>query len=256
MAKIYGLFGAMTGKVADAVMVVRNGEQIVRKYQPVVTNPSTIAQVSARARLKLMSQLSAVMAPVIAIPRVRSVSSRNLFVKQNYALSSFSNSTASVQLDAVQLTSSVVAMPAIAASRQQTGIIAFIENTETGINLNVNRVVYCMFEKQLDGKLRFVTSRVASSPGSGSWSVNDLPLVPGEAVIYAYGVRDNTEAARVAFGSLVANIAEQIAKLVTSRTLTEADITLTETRGITVPVPTNMSVSPSSENDSRSSKKK
>ena len=113
MAKIYGLFGSMTGKVADVVMSVRNGEQIARKYQPIVTNPNTPAQVEARAKLKLMSQLSAVMASVIAIPRKGNVSSRNGFVKKNYQSLTYASQQADIALANVQLTDSVVAMPSI-----------------------------------------------------------------------------------------------------------------------------------------------
>lgn len=256
MAKIYGLFGAMTGKVADAVMVVRNGEQVVRKYQPVVSNPSTLAQIAARAKMKLMSQLSAVMSPVIAIPRMGAVSSRNLFVKKNYGISTFADNEASIQLANVQLTSSVVALPAISAARRADSISAYLSDAPTLGNLDVDRVVYCMFEKQSDNRLRFVDSKVATTAGDGGWGVTDLPLVNNEVVILAYGVRDNTEAARVAFGNLEAIAAQQVAKLVTSRTLTEADVTLTETRGFTLAAASTHLVAPFSENDMRSSKKK
>lgn len=234
MAKIYGLFGSMTGKVADVVMSVRNGEQIVRKYQPTVANPSSPAQVEARAKLKLMSQLSAIMAPVIAIPRAGSVTPRNMFVKSNYYLTGYSSNTATINLNEVQLTKSVVAMPALSTSRDETKITVGLASEERNVPLNVNRVVYSMFEKQTDESLRFLTSVTVTEAGEdGSWGAT-LPLTPRSVVIYAYGVRDNTDAARTIFGNLESPTAEQVANLVVSRTLTESDITLTETRGITL----------------------
>lgn len=236
MAKIYGLFGAMTGKVADVVMVVRNGEQIARKYQPVVTNPSTTAQVAVRARLKLMSQLAAVMAPVIAIAREGAVSSRNLFVKGNYPLSSFSNLQADIELPQVQLTKSVLALPNPVFQRQEG------DNPSIAVSLSgavlgsaLSRVVYCLFDKQSDGKLRFVASAVSTEAGNLNYWPATLPAMSDAGVILAYGVRLNTDAARSAFGNLEVESAETIAKLVVSRTLLESDVTMTETRGVSVP---------------------
>lgn len=236
MAKIYGLFGAMTGKVADAVMVVRNGEQIVRKYQPIVTNPSTPRQIEARAKLKLLSQTSAVMAPVIAMPRVGAVSSRNLFTKANYHAATYANDQADITLVNVKLTNSVVSMPAIQAIRSAEEIQVYIPDSENPTSLDVDRVVYAMFVKQTDGTLRYAGSQVANEAGtSGNWPVR-FPLDSRECVIYAYGVRDNTEAARVIFGDMQAVTAETVAKLIVSHTLLESDITLTETRAATLTV--------------------
>lgn len=232
MAKIYGLFGSMQGKVADVVMAVRNGEQIVRKYQPIVSNPKSDAQIAARAKLKLLSQLSAVMAPAIAIPRRGSVSSRNLFTKKNYALSSFSNNQADIALLGIQLTDSVIGMPTINAVRGESGVTVSLLSRNSSF---ANRVVYVLFSKGSDGLLRLVASEVVSSPGDGSWSTSSLPLVSGEGVVFAYALRDNTQAARVAFGNLQVVSAETVAKLVVRRVLTESDVTITQTTAAAVP---------------------
>ena len=216
----------MTGKLADTVMSVRNGEQIARKYQPVVFNPSTPAQVAQRAKLKLMSQLSAVMAPAIAIPRKGSVSSRNLFTKKNFGLVTYNNNEAAITLENVQLTNSVVGMNGIIADRENDDITLSVRS---GGEIDVNRVVYVAFAKKADGKLSYFTSVVATSLGAGyDWNAT-IPLSNEELVIYAYGVRDNTENARTIFGDLEAPTAMTVAKLVVNRTLTETDITLTET---------------------------
>ena len=229
MAKIYGLFGSMQGKVADVVMAVRNGEQIVRKYQPVVSNPNTQAQIGARAKLKLMSQLSTVMAPVIAIRRQGSVSSRNMFVKTNYPLASFAGGNASVELTGVQLTKSVLALPAVSATRSGSTI-----NMELSAPVNMDRVVYVYFSKQSDDTLRFIGSKVVDTPGTGNTFATDASIGNAAAIVYAYGVRDNTEAARVAFGNMQVVTAETVAKVITSRVLLESDVTLTETKATEV----------------------
>ena len=252
MAKIYGLFGAMTGKLADTVMAVRNGEQIARKYQPLVSNPSTAAQVASRAKLKLMSQLSAVMASVIAIPRNGSASSRNLFTKVNFPLATYDNDKADIVLASVQLTKSVVGLPSTYVTRVEDGILANL----TSLDADVDRVVYVMFAKN-GGNLRLVTSAVATSAGSSGapWGVK-MPLVNDEIVILAYGIRDNNENARTIFGNLTAPTAETMASIITQRKLLESDITLTRTRGAGLEAASLHSVSPNEEDNNRSSKKK
>lgn len=228
MAKIYGLFGAMTGKLADTVMSVRNGEQIARKYQPVVFNPQTPAQIAQRAKLKMLSQLSAVMAPVIAIPRQGAVSSRNLFTKKNFPTTSYADDQAEIELTSVQLTNSVVGLPVLIVTRTgSTVTVGLSPNT----GLDVDRIVYAAFEKKTDGSVLFIGSQVNSTPGAENTFEATFTANAGDAdvVVYAYGVRDNSENARVTFGNLTALSAETIAKLVVNRILTEKDVTLTKT---------------------------
>lgn len=230
MAKIYGLFGAMTGKLADTVMSVRNGEQIARKYQPVVYNPSTPAQIAQRAKLKLISQLSAVAAPYIAIPRNGAVSSRNIFTKINFPAATYSDNTADIELEAVKLTKSVVALPAISAVRTGSELSLGLATSE----IDVNRVVYVAFVKT-DGELRAAGSVVSTTKGTPSspWQATLDIASTDECVVYAYGIRDNTETARVRFGELQAVTAEEVAKLIVTRTLLENDVTLTDTVAMT-----------------------
>lgn len=230
MAKIFGLQGAMTGKLANTIMAVRNGEQIARKYQPVVYNPSTAGQVAQRAKLKLLSQLSAVMAPIIAIPRQGSVSSRNLFTKVNFPATTFSSDTANVTLTSIALTRSVVSLPELQASRADGTLTVSLLSS---FGVDVSRIVYAMFIKQSDGTLRFAGSKVISEPGTSNNYAAEFQIgATSNVVVYAYGVRDNTEAARVTFGDVQALTAETVAKLITNRTLLESDVTLTETKAV------------------------
>lgn len=229
MAKIYGLFGAMSGKVADVVMSVRNGQQVVRKYQPIIADTKSEAQVAARAKLKLMSQLGAVFSPVIAMPKQGVVSSRNLFVKENYPAATYSASVADIELSDIKITKSVVALPRLAARRESGNIHVSLNNSPS---TDLSRVVYTIFEKQDDNALRYFGSIVVETAGVNNDFIGETPAGSdnNELEIYAYGVRDNTEAARVSFGNLQVLTAETIAKLLVTRTLTEVDVTLTETR--------------------------
>lgn len=92
MAKMQGLVGGLSGKMGNAVFRQRYGETIVAQYQPVVSNPNTPAQQNARAAFKLITQLSAIMAPaygtlgVVTRPARRGRNPRTGFVAKNYGL--------------------------------------------------------------------------------------------------------------------------------------------------------------------------
>ena len=242
MAKIYGLFGSMQGKVADVVMAVRNGEQIVRKYQPIVSNPNTAAQVKNRAKLKLISQLSAVMGPYIAIPRKGTASPRNQFFKKNYGLATYATETASVDLNNIKLTDSVVGLPSLRVTEAEGVRTVRIQNSR---GVDFDRVVYAFFKKEADESLRAIGSAVVSDGGQNNNFPTEVPIQAATdvMVIYAYGVRINSQAARVTFGNMTAPTAQDVAKLIVTRSLTESDITLTETQGVTS-VPSSQMAAP------------
>lgn len=210
---------------------IRFGETIERAWNPIVANPSTDAQVEARAKLKLISQLAAVLGADIAIPRQGAQSSRNLFVRKNYPLLSFSNLQAEIDLNRVQLTSSTIGLPSVVATRTEGEI-----RVEMGaIPSEISRVVYVGLVKRNDGTLAVLGTTVVSNPGTPAAAfLGTLPYSAGEVVVLAYGVRDNTEYARATFGNIQAVTAEAIAKLIVSRTLLENDVTLTETVGVTL----------------------
>ena len=78
--KIYSILGKMKGKIGNIVVSSVNGQVVGREYNPNVTNPNTLMQQNTRSKFKLASQLSAAMAPVIAIRKDGAKSTRNQFV--------------------------------------------------------------------------------------------------------------------------------------------------------------------------------
>lgn len=226
----------MTGKLADTVMSVRNGEQIARKYQPVVYNPSTPAQVEQRAKLKALSQLSAVVAPVIAFRRQGSVSSRNRFTKKNFVNVSFADDTASVNLLSVDLTGGVVALPALTVTRDLSSMDVALSQDAPSID----RVVYVVVVRNADNKLALGPTTVVEKEATGTfpWELGDnRPSYTLDCFVYAYGIRDNSEAARSKFGDLTSPDGETVAELIVSSSLLESDVTLTETVAASAPAP-------------------
>lgn len=58
MAKTPNGLGQYSGKVGGVVYAVQNGQQIVRSYQPVVSNPKTLSQRKQRAKANLIGRIS------------------------------------------------------------------------------------------------------------------------------------------------------------------------------------------------------
>lgn len=232
MAKLNPIFGKFQGRLGGNVLVIRNGAQIIREYNPAPQNPQTPAQVETRAKLKTLSQLAAVMGPSIAIPRQGMVSSRNQFTMVNYGSVTYADSEASIDLTSVQLTKSVIALPAITATRASGGGVTAGLST---LDQTLTRVVFVLIAKG-DEKLHVVGSRTASTAGGSApfFAVSFPAATSTEAYVLAYGMRDNTEKAQARFGNLISPTSEDIAKIIVTSDLTADDVTLTMTRGTMV----------------------
>ena len=76
MAKIYGLNGALRGRQGNNVFAIQNGTQIVRAYQPVVSNPRTESQQLVRARFALAGKISG-FTPSLAVSGMSGSSARS-----------------------------------------------------------------------------------------------------------------------------------------------------------------------------------
>lgn len=238
MAKMYGYSGKVTGKKGDNVFSVRGGEQIVRQYNPIVANPSTKNQVKSRSRLKLMSQLSAVYAAIIAMPKEGNVTARNKFVAKNYDISSVNGQgVAQIDLPYVQLTDS------------QREFNKFIVSRASGNSIDVSlqvaavysRVVWAVVAKSANEKLRVFASEVVenATPGVANTFSAKLPYTAEAIVVYGYGITDSNAKAEGLFGDLNSPTAESVAKLIASRSLSTSDYVLTATLGTYMEVGTN-----------------
>lgn len=209
--KQYGFVGKGTGKLGASVFAISGGEQIVRQYNPVVSNPNTEAQIAQRAKLKLMSQLAAVLAAALGFAKQGLVSARNQFVSKNIGLATFENNEAQITLTDVQLTNSQISLPALRPEQVLQGTL--IVKLADSAAADIKRVVYVVYEKQADNTLRYVASQIVSDGGAS----NDFPATfnTGEmtAIVYAYGVKDNSVDATIRYENYVAPQAGQTATL-------------------------------------------
>lgn len=241
MGKVTSLYGKTMGKIGSIVFSTSGGQTIAREYNPHVANPNTIAQINQRARMKLMSQLSACLSTSIVMQKEGLVSRRNKFTKRNMPACYASNGTAQITYENVQLTEGSLGLPQIVAD--------FAVDAETGTEnlnialasnaaINVARVVYNIYQKTDEGKLQLLYSAISNSASSsGSTFAISTPATPfsnKELVIYAYGMVDTSERATANFGNLNVQNGSDLATLVASRTLSYEDYQFTQTRGATL----------------------
>lgn len=232
MGKVTSLYGKTTGKIGSIVFSTSGGETIAREYNPNVSNPNTQAQINQRARLKLMSQLSASLAPVIAIPKQGLVSARNAFTKKNFDLSMAENGVAQISYENVQLTNGNLGLPTIEATRAQSSGITI--NLADDATSSVSRVVYILYRKTAEQRLQFVSSVIADAAGANGTFPATLPYTEGDIVLYAYGMRDTSESASAKYGNMKVANAIDVARLTAYRSISSEDYQFTETRGATM----------------------
>lgn len=244
MGKVTSLYGKTNGKIGSIVFSTSGGYTIAREYNPHVANPNTMAQVNQRARMKLMSQLSASLAPVIAIRKEGLTSARNKFVQKNFGASYASEGVAQISYENVQITSGNSGLPQVkwlvGTEFDSPRLYAFFSDEPS---TNIARVVWCLFRKTDEGKLEFVSSQITSVrtiQGSNRYfqvyfegvSVLEKSSNLGaNYVLYAYGMSDTSERATAQYGNLNVQNATDIARLVATRSISFSDYQFTQTRG-------------------------
>lgn len=219
------------GKIENIVVSQMGGVSIARAYQPNVSNPKTEKQVDQRARLKLASQIAAAMSPVIAIPKNGLVSPRNAFIKKNMDLITAMQGTAEMQFAKIQLTNGSNPLPPLKASFSDNGYFTFGLVSDPGDS--ISRMVYCLFKKDADGRLQFFKSFVTNNPTNAKdWLMGEDGL-EGEVIVYGYGIKDLSTSASVKYDSYNIATGADIAKLVSTRTMSASDYQFTKTNGVT-----------------------
>lgn len=232
MGKVTSLYGKTSGKIGSIVFSTSSGETIAREYNPHVANPNTEAQVNQRARMKLMSQLSSALAPVITMQKMGLVSARNQFTKRNFGYSYASDGQAQVSYENLQLTQGNAALPRINFGGSSG---SFYLKLEESADASVSRVVYIAYRKTAEGKLQFYYSAIEKDAGNDGKFTHSLPVdFPADNfVFYAYGMKDLNAKATAQYGDLNVTTANDLATLVANRKISLTDYQFTQTRGAT-----------------------
>lgn len=229
--KLNGIIGKGTGKLGSSVFAISGGEQVVREYNPVVSNPNTEAQIAQRAKLKLMSQLGAALAPALGFVKMGLVSARNQFVSKNIGLCTYEENSASVNLENLQLTPSNGAFPSLSAS---------VEDTTLSVKLNgaasadIKRVAYFVYEPTDNDQLVYVSSKVVDVAGEGRDFPTTFTVDNVASIVYAYGIKDNNANATIRYEDYVTVAGLNTADLAVVALFRSADYGLTKTTGVMV----------------------
>lgn len=239
MAIQTSLFGKINGKLGSVVFSTSGGSIIAREYNPNVSNPNTMAQINQRARMKLMSQLSASLSPVLAMTKDGLVSKRNKFTKLNFPASYALNGVAQITYENVQITEGNTALPALAGQGVIEGNVMIVDVVlSADPSTTITRVVYCLFKKSNEGKLEYVNSKIITTRTTTQsqypfpCSFENVPIA--EYVVFAYGMSDTSERATATYGDLNVVTASDLARLVATRAISFSDYQFTQTRAITI----------------------
>ena len=232
MARINSLLGKINGKVGGMVFASTGGEVVAREYNPNVSNPNTTKQVDQRAKLKLMSQIAAALAPVIVIPKEGLKSSRNLFIKKNFGAVDATAGIAQVTYENLQITTGNAALPAIHILRsEQSGVQVYLEER---CDAAVSRVVYIMYKKTSEQTLQYVQSVIAENATTEGTFPAQMYFTEGDIVVFAYGMKDLNGKATAKYSDYAVESGLDVAKLAMSRQLNLKDFQFTMTRGTTL----------------------
>lgn len=239
MGKVTSLYGKTTGKIGSIVFATSGGETIAREYNPHVANPNTLAQVNQRARMKLMSQLSAALSPVLVMQKEGLISKRNKFTSKNFSACYALNGEAQITYENVQITEGNTSLPGVVAMGTINGNLEVLQAALlTEPSATINRVVYCLFRKTNEGKLEYVQSVIQTqrnpSGNLANFQIVIQDLAVAEYVVFAYGMSDTSEAATAAYGNLNVVTASDLARLVATRTISYQDYQFTQTRAVTI----------------------
>lgn len=227
--KLTGIIGTGSGKLGSSVFSVSGGQQIVRQYQPVVSNPSTAGQVKNRSKLKLLSQLSAQIANVIAMAKDGLKSIRNKFVSVNFTIAYYNNGEADIALEHIRLTDSTFALPGFIASRIAEGIqLQFKE----AVNNMVDQIVWVILRRSNTGYVTAFVAKIQDVPGADRLFTTVIPSIDGDAAILCYGIRYNSLEAKTKYAELVVANQSNLATLLSTKNILQTSAGLTETRGL------------------------
>jgi hypothetical protein len=226
--KLAGIVGTGSGKLGSSVFATVSGQQIVRQYQPVVSNPATEGQTAQRAKLKLMSQLGAAMAPVIVMRKDGLVSARNKYIKRNIQNASVLQGTASVNVPSLQITDGVGNVGEVDAIFAANSVNVTISD----IDPNAKRVVFILFRRNEDGTLSLFGSAVKPVEGSPSdYTQHTFAAGPQDSVAYVYTISDVDGRATARFEQYNVNDAIQVASLVAGRSINVDEYRFSGTAG-------------------------
>lgn len=230
--KLNAILGKGTGKLGGMVLSVNSGEQIVREYNPKVSNPQTDAQVEQRAKFKLLSQLAAALSTSIAFRKMKMQSPRNQFVSNNIKNATYEGNEANIPLDTLDLTGGSQLIPSLSVTRG-TGEAITIALSEAAAG-DIKRIVYSIYKVTNENELQFIKEILVSEAGTGRTFSVETTASEADIVVYAYGIKDINAKATTKFYEYEVPGGGNTALLDVLRTLSTSDYVLSKSVGAVV----------------------
>lgn len=225
--KLKGIFGKGSGKLGSSVFAISGGEQIVREYNPQVSNPNTDAQVAQRAKLKLMSQLAASLAGVLAFRKQGLVSARNQFVSRNIGFASFSNGQAVAELLKLQLTpGNSVLGSNVTITRSNEAVIV------NAVDVNGNdiaKVVLVVCRATEGSQVQVLDIQIKDAPAGNNIVSHSFYPYSGNLIAYAYGLKSGSGSTSINYDDYEVIEGPALAGLIANGTLAVSSSNLTQT---------------------------
>lgn len=189
--KLNGFVGKGSGKLGASVFAISGGEQIVRQYNPVVSNPQTDAQVEQRAKLKLTSQLAADLSQSIGFQKKGLVSARNQFVSANIGKCTYEGNDAKIELSQLELAGGNLIMPyPVFGAENAFSLVGGAPNNVTG-------VVYALYTVVDGYRLIFADQKIVTEAGNERKFPTTLENVGGQQICFVYGITGTAGASLV-----------------------------------------------------------
>lgn len=226
--KLQGIFGKGSGKLGNAVFAVSGGEQLVKEYNPRVSNPNTPAQVEQRAKFKLLSQLAAVFSPAMAFRKMGLVSARNQFVSKNFGIAEYDEGKAKFDLEKVRLTGGIGYCPEVKVDDSQEGVYG-VELVSAAPE-NIKGMVYVTLSQDNGYKLILEDVKVITEAGVGSTFPGTLKIGELLTVVYAYGIVAAGGDSGFDYDDLMAGVQDLEAWVAIDKLSKNASISFTDTR--------------------------
>lgn len=244
MAKFYGT-SIKTGRVGGSVFAVTRGVTIEKQYQPIVHNPNTPGQIAQRAKMKLVSQLSAELGDELApFGRDGLVSPRNLFVRDVFSRNAVGYSSGQATMDpmAIRLTNSRLNLiQSFSAGRSASTNVAINVQIRTQLVSEIVGVRAVILQGRHVGDDTNAVTVVAAQ----TFVPNETGLVSAQlsgidgttgAVVYVYAFMTSSSEAVTRYGDLVAQLNDVALSLDTVRREYASSLVYGETEVAALPI--------------------
>lgn len=198
--KLNGILGKGSGKLGSSVFAINSGEQILREYNPRVSNPKTEAQVAQRAKFKLLSQLAAIFSGVYGFKKMGLVSARNQFVSTNMSAVTATVDGANVNLTELLIAKGKKVLGDFVCENNEGGTVSAKVKADDITELS--GVIFAFFQVNEDNEMKLVNRQlVTEKDNQGYYVAENVSLLPAYAV-YAYGVCFDSNAVRQQYGDV------------------------------------------------------